>query len=43
MIYFIYQLKTHIQIAYDIIYLWNLKKEYTNELNLQNRNRLTDI
>ena len=30
------------QISYDIAYMWNLKYD-TNELYLQNRNRLTDI
>ena len=30
------------QIPYDITYMWNLKYD-TNEQNLQNRNRLTDI
>ena len=30
------------QILYDITYMGNLKYD-TNELNLQNRNRLTDI
>ena len=29
------------QIPYDIIYMWNLKKMV--QMNLQNRNRLTDI
>ena len=33
-----------IQISYDIVYMWNLEKNGTNELCfLQNRNRDTDV
>ena len=28
---------------YDIPYMWNLKRNYTKELNLQNRKRLLDL
>ena len=29
--------------SYVISYMWNLERNYTNELNLQNRNRFTDL
>ena len=31
------------EISYDIYYMWNLKRNDANELNLQNRKRLTDL
>ena len=31
------------EISYDIPYMWNLKRNYTKELNLQNRKRLIDL
>ena len=30
-------------LPYDTPYMWNLKKNDTNELSLQNRNRVTDF
>ena len=31
------------EISYGIYYMWNLKRNDANELNLQNRKRLTDL